>query len=189
MDHREIQRLLGSGIYERARRYYTRGRVTNYEEQQSAPGVRYLTAQVGGAGESCAVQVWLQENGAYISGSCTCPQNANGDGAPCKHIGAVLLTALDGPAAPDPLSAAARTSLPETPPPHSAYLPSSSPPERNRQSATVPSAPSVAGARPADIAAQRASADATVSPAGSSPRSIAARIAVADGSAAEESVS
>ena len=108
MDHREIQRLLGSGIYERARRYYTRGRVTNYEERQSAPGVRYLTAQVGGAGESCAVQVWLQENGAYISGSCTCPQNANGDGVPCKHIGAVLLTALDGPAAPDPLSAAAR---------------------------------------------------------------------------------
>lgn len=94
MDQEELRRLLGEDIYLRARRYHVRGRVSQFMEEESEPGVRYLTAQVGGK-ESYAVQVWLREDGTFLSGSCTCSYNQNGEGQLCKHIGAVLLQDME----------------------------------------------------------------------------------------------
>ena len=36
-------------------------------------------------------QVWLRENGSFVSASCSCPYNENGEGPCCKHIGALLM--------------------------------------------------------------------------------------------------
>lgn len=94
MDKQELRKLLGEDIFSRAQRYYMRGRVTNFMQEVSAPGVSYLTAEVHGT-EDYKVQVWLNEDGTYISGSCPCSYNQNGDGPVCKHIGAVLF-AQDG---------------------------------------------------------------------------------------------
>lgn len=90
MEKQEIQRLLGDAIFARAQRYYARGRVHHFTEEESAPGVLYLTATVRGT-DSYSVRVWLTEEGDFKSASCTCPYNENGFGAPCKHVGAVLL--------------------------------------------------------------------------------------------------
>ena len=108
MTEREIQKLLGDTIYSRARRYYDRGRVQQLTETPGAPDVRYLTARVGGS-ENYEVQVWLRRSdGSFLSASCTCDYNANGDGEPCRHIGAVLLAdALGQPPAGDTEAAAA----------------------------------------------------------------------------------
>ncbi len=95
MNKQQLHKLLGEHIFSRAQRYYMRGRVTNFMQEMSAPGVFYLTAQVGGT-ESYSVQVWINEDGTYISGSCTCAYNQNGDGPICKHIGAVLFAQDDG---------------------------------------------------------------------------------------------
>ena len=99
MEDAEIQQLLGETIYRRARRYFQLGRVQDLDAQESAPGVLYLTADVGGD-ERYAVQVWLDKASDTLrSASCTCPCNANGDGPLCKHIGAVLLAHAAGNAA------------------------------------------------------------------------------------------
>lgn len=95
MDKQELRKLLGEDVFSRAQRYYMRGRVTNFMQEISAPGVFYLTAEVRGT-ENYMVQVWLNEDGTYISGSCTCGYNQNGDGSICKHIGAVLFAQDSG---------------------------------------------------------------------------------------------
>ncbi len=99
MTQEEIRRKLGDTVYSRALRYYQRGRVQDFSEQESAPNVRYLTARVGGE-ESYPVEIWLDKSdNSLISASCGCDYNANGDGELCRHIGAVLLTDALGAAA------------------------------------------------------------------------------------------
>ena len=94
MDQEELHRLLGEDVYLQAKRYYIRGRVSHFAQEESAPGVRHLTAQVGGK-QSYEVQVWLHEDGSWISGSCNCAANQNGEGMICRHIGAVLMQEAD----------------------------------------------------------------------------------------------
>lgn len=90
MDAREIRALLGKTIYERAEKY--RKKLLQNNETTNREGVRHLTALVQGSGMNCYyTQVWLRENGSFISASCDCRYNNNGDGSYCKHIGALLL--------------------------------------------------------------------------------------------------
>ena len=44
-----------------------------------------------GCGSYYYTQAWLRENGSFVSASCSCPYNQNGEGAYCKHIGALLM--------------------------------------------------------------------------------------------------
>lgn len=58
----------------------------------NADGVRHISAMVQGSGGSYYyTQAWLRENGSFVSASCSCPYNQNGEGTYCKHIGALLL--------------------------------------------------------------------------------------------------
>ena len=91
MDADEIRTLLGDTIFERAKKY--RRRILQSDCTTNAEGVRHLTALVQGSGAECYyTQAWLRENGSFVSASCDCPYNQNGDGTYCKHIGALLLT-------------------------------------------------------------------------------------------------
>ena len=90
MDAEDIRRLLGKTIFERALKY--RRRILQSSCTTNAEGVRHLTALVQGSGPDCYyTQAWLRENGSFVSASCDCPYNQNGDGTYCKHIGALLL--------------------------------------------------------------------------------------------------
>ena len=90
MDRDEIRYLLGSTIFARAKAYRDRIRDVGCEVAEN--GVRHLSAQVEGSGHQLyRTQAWLRENGTFVSASCTCPYNENGDGPCCKHIGALLL--------------------------------------------------------------------------------------------------
>lgn len=90
MDAEEIRRLLGKTIFERAQKY--RKRILQSSCTTNEEGVRHLTALVQGSGADCYyTQAWLRENGSFVSASCDCPYNQNGDGTYCKHIGALLL--------------------------------------------------------------------------------------------------
>ena len=101
MDTQEIRALLGKSIFERAQKY--RKRILQSSCTTNEDGVRHLTALVQGSGPDCYyTQVWLRENGSFVSASCDCPYNQNGDGTYCKHIGALLLQdAEKNPPAPD----------------------------------------------------------------------------------------
>ena len=101
MDAQEIRALLGKSIFERAQKY--RKRILQSSCTTNEDGVRHLTALVQGSGPDCYyTQVWLRENGSFVSASCDCPYNQNGDGTYCKHIGALLLQdAEKNPPAPD----------------------------------------------------------------------------------------
>ena len=90
MDADEIRTLLGATIFERAKKY--RKRILQSSCTTNEEGVRHLTALVQGSGPDCYyTQVWLRENGSFVSASCDCRYNQNGDGTYCKHIGALLL--------------------------------------------------------------------------------------------------
>ncbi len=90
MDAEEIRRLLGDPIFERAKKY--RRRILRSSCTTNEEGVRHLSALVQGSGADCYyTQAWLRENGSFVSASCDCPYNQNGDGTYCKHIGALLL--------------------------------------------------------------------------------------------------
>ena len=39
----------------------------------------------------------IRDSGSFVSASCTCPFNENGEGPCCKHIGALLLHEVDEP--------------------------------------------------------------------------------------------
>ena len=94
MDREEIRYLLGSNIFARAKAY--RNRVQGMECETAENGVRHLSADVRGSGQNLyRTQAWLRQNGSFVSASCTCPFNENGEGPCCKHIGALLL--LDAP--------------------------------------------------------------------------------------------
>ena len=102
MDAEEIRTLLGGTIFERAQKY--RRRILQRDQTTNSEGVRHITALVQGSGAECYyTQVWLRENGSFVSASCDCPYNQNGDGTYCKHIGALLLADAEEHApAPEP---------------------------------------------------------------------------------------
>ena len=102
MDAEEIRTLLGGTIFERAKKY--RRRILQRDQTTNPEGVRHITALVQGSGAECYyTQVWLRENGSFVSASCDCPYNQNGDGTYCKHIGALLLAdAEEHTPAPEP---------------------------------------------------------------------------------------
>ena len=104
MDREEIRYLLGSTIFALAKAYLDR--VEDLDCETSENGVRHLTADVRGGGRNrYHTQAWLRENGSFVSASCDCPYNQNGDGTYCKHIGALLLQdAEKNPPAPDALA-------------------------------------------------------------------------------------
>lgn len=90
MDADEIRTLLGDNIFERAKKY--RKRIQQSTCTVNADGVRHISAMVQGSGGSYYyTQAWLRENGSFVSASCSCPYNQNGEGTYCKHIGALLL--------------------------------------------------------------------------------------------------
>ena len=96
MDREEISYLLGSTIYARAKAY--ENRVQDLECETAENGVRHLSADVRGSGRNLyRTQAWLRQNGSFVSASCTCPFNENGEGPCCKHIGALLLHEVDEP--------------------------------------------------------------------------------------------
>ena len=81
MDMDEIRYLLGSTIFARAKAYVDRIQDFNCETAEN--GVRHLSADVRGGGRNLyQTQVWLRENGSFVSASCTCPYNSGGEG-PC----------------------------------------------------------------------------------------------------------
>ena len=104
MDREEIRYLLGSTIYARDKAY--ENRVQGMECETAENGVRHLSADVRGSGRNVyRTQAWLRQNGSFVSASCTCPFNENGEGPCCKHIGALLLKDAAEPeekAAPKP---------------------------------------------------------------------------------------
>ena len=76
MDAQEIRALLGKSIFERAQKY--RKRILQSSCTTNEDGVRHLTALVQGSGPDCYyTQVWLRENGSFVSASCDCPYNQN----------------------------------------------------------------------------------------------------------------
>ena len=90
MDADEIRTLLGDNIFERAKKY--RKRIQQSTCTVNADGVRHISAMVQGSGGNYYyTQAWLRENGSFVSASCSCPYNQNGEGTYCKHIGALLL--------------------------------------------------------------------------------------------------
>ena len=90
MDADEIRTLLGDNIFERVKKY--RRRIQQSTCTVNADGVRHISAMVQGSGGSYYyTQAWLRENGSFVSASCSCPYNQNGEGAYCKHIGALLM--------------------------------------------------------------------------------------------------
>ena len=96
MDREEIRYLLGSTIYVRAKAY--ENRVQDLECETAENGVRHLSADVRGSGRNLyRTQAWLRQNGSFVSASCTCSFNENGEGPCCKHIGALLLHEVDEP--------------------------------------------------------------------------------------------
>ena len=102
MDADEIRTLLGEMVFERAKKY--RRRILQSSCTTNEDGVRHLSALVQGNGADCYyTQAWLRENGTFVSASCDCPYNQNGDGTYCKHIGALLLEDAEKHAAkPEP---------------------------------------------------------------------------------------
>ena len=96
MDADEIRTLLGEMVFERAQKY--RRRILQSSCTTNEDGVRHVSALVQGNGADCFyTQVWLRENGSFVSASCSCPYNQNGEGTYCKHIGALLLHEVDEP--------------------------------------------------------------------------------------------
>ncbi len=85
----EIRYLLGTTIAMRAERCWKQRQVGKITERRNRDGVRQLDAQVQGT-MLYDVRVWLRANGSFVNAECSCPYNCNGDGALCKHIGAVL---------------------------------------------------------------------------------------------------
>ena len=72
MDAQEIRALLGKSIFERAQKY--RKRILQSSCTTNEDGVRHLTALVQGSGPDCYyTQVWLRENGSFVSAPATAP--------------------------------------------------------------------------------------------------------------------
>lgn len=86
MDRDEIRYLLGSTIFARAKAYCDR--VENFDCEVNDNGVRHIQADVRGSGRNrYHTQIWLRANGSFVSASCTCPFNENGEGRPASTSG------------------------------------------------------------------------------------------------------
>ena len=79
-----LRQVTEPGRYERGSRYYERGSVTELEYVDHT-----LQATVQGS-RPYDVQVTLSQ-GSYVSGQCSCPDDA----VPCKHIVAAVLASGD----------------------------------------------------------------------------------------------
>ena len=103
MDEQDLRYLLGSTIYSRAKAYADRGAVRQMSCTTSKPGVLHIKGVVQGK-HRYETEVWLRENGTFVSAGCSCPYNQRGEGPLCKHIGALLLAHLqeEKPSAPAP---------------------------------------------------------------------------------------
>ena len=113
MDADEIRALLGDNIFERAKKY--RKRIQQSTCTVNEDGVRHISAMVQGSGGSYYyTQAWLRENGSFVSASCSCPYNRNGEGTYCKHIGALLLDDAEKNA-PAPAAKPVRWAVSSTP--------------------------------------------------------------------------
>ena len=108
MDADEIRTLLGEMVFERAQKY--RRRILQSSCTTNEDGVRHVSALQGNGADCFYTQVWLRENGSFVSASCDCPYNQNGDGTYCKHIGALLLE--DAAKHPAPKAPAAPETIP-----------------------------------------------------------------------------
>ena len=85
MDADEIRTLLGEMVFERAQKY--RRRILQSSCTTNEDGVRHVSALVQGNGADCFyTQVWLRENGSFVSASCDCPYNQNGDGTTASTL-------------------------------------------------------------------------------------------------------
>ncbi|MFB1065594.1 SWIM zinc finger domain-containing protein [Natrinema sp. H-ect4] len=84
VDLETIRQVTEPGRYDRGTRYYERGSVTDIEYVDDS-----LQATVQGS-RPYDVQVTLSQ-GSYVSGQCSCPDDA----VPCKHIVAAVLASGD----------------------------------------------------------------------------------------------
>ena len=133
MDKEEIRDLLGDTIFARAKRY--QNHVVSMDCETNGKGVRHLTALVDGT-DLYETQVWLRANGTFVSASCSCPYNQNGEGDYCKHIGALLLVDCDENPMPGQKKMPEPKKLPESIPGvvrGAANLPQKPPPEPARR--------------------------------------------------------
>ena len=90
MDMEDIHYLLGGTIFARAEKYMKH--IESFDCETEENGVRHLCAEIEGSGDHLyTTEAWLRQNGSFVSASCTCPYNDNGNGLFCKHIGALLL--------------------------------------------------------------------------------------------------
>ena len=79
MDREEIRYLLGETIYARAKAYENRVQDLECETagERRAPSERRRAGRPAGTSTG---QAWLRQNGSFVSASCTCPFNENGEG-------------------------------------------------------------------------------------------------------------
>lgn len=90
MDMEDIHYLLGGTIFARAENYMKH--IESFDCETEENGVRHLCAEIEGSGDHLyTTEAWLRQNGSFVSASCTCPYNDNGNGLFCEHIGALLL--------------------------------------------------------------------------------------------------
>ena len=86
LDHNHIKRLLGVAIYSRALDYQRSGRVLQLARQ----GSRLEGRVRGSQGNEYDVRVELDRQGEVDDARCSCPYPDL-----CKHVGAVLLQAIE----------------------------------------------------------------------------------------------
>lgn len=152
--HQEtIRRLSGDGAFDRGKKYFDEGRVTNVERKEGS-----VHAKVRGTEESpYAVRIWMKDES--LAYACSCPMGQ--DQAFCKHAVAVALASVAGltdvvaarretPQAdrdpPLPLAKAKADPLIE--PPRPADLPRPQAPARPTPPPAAPSAPAKPATRP-----------------------------------------
>lgn len=79
MDMEDIHYLLGGTIFARAENYMKH--IESFDCETEENGVRHLCAEIGGSGDHLyTTEAWLRQNGSFVSASCTCPYNDNGNG-------------------------------------------------------------------------------------------------------------
>lgn len=87
--HQEtIRRLSGDGAFDRGKKYFDEGRVTNVERREGS-----VHAKVRGAEPTpYAVRIWMKDG--TVAYSCSCPQGQ--EQAFCKHAVALALASVGG---------------------------------------------------------------------------------------------
>lgn len=85
-----LEDFFGAATYQRGRRYYLQGRVTDLRDTPSGRSLNYLSARVSGSGnQSYHTTVTVDSMApSWLHAVCSCPV-----GSYCKHVVAVLLAA------------------------------------------------------------------------------------------------